>query len=79
MEHESIESLFNKISDMLTEISLRMSFCLFFFQLEDDIIAKSDYYRSMKSFIAQKASQEWLYLEFSYLGFIGMALKVHEK
>ncbi|XP_051473968.1 alpha-1,3-mannosyl-glycoprotein 4-beta-N-acetylglucosaminyltransferase-like protein MGAT4D [Apus apus] len=46
----------------------------FYLQLEDDIIAKSDYLKSIKSFAA-KQSQEWMILEFSQLGFIGKLFK----
>ncbi|CAF91935.1 unnamed protein product, partial [Tetraodon nigroviridis] len=40
-------------------------------QLEDDVIAKSGYFDEMKAFAIQEASKEWLFLEFSQLGFIG--------
>ncbi|XP_070818438.1 alpha-1,3-mannosyl-glycoprotein 4-beta-N-acetylglucosaminyltransferase B [Chaetodon trifascialis] len=43
----------------------------YYVQLEDDVIAKADYYNDMKNFIMQTASKKWLYLEFSQLGFIG--------
>ncbi|XP_066174071.1 alpha-1,3-mannosyl-glycoprotein 4-beta-N-acetylglucosaminyltransferase-like protein MGAT4D isoform X3 [Sylvia atricapilla] len=46
----------------------------FYLQLEDDIIAKSDYIESIKSFAAQQ-SQDWMILEFSQLGFIGKLFK----
>ncbi|KFP24368.1 Alpha-1,3-mannosyl-glycoprotein 4-beta-N-acetylglucosaminyltransferase B, partial [Colius striatus] len=46
----------------------------FYLQLEDDIIAKSDYIQSIKNFAA-KQSQEWMILEFSQLGFIGKLFK----
>lgn len=42
------------------------------FQLEDDVIAKSGYYDEIKAFTAQEASKDWLFLEFSQLGFIGV-------
>ncbi|XP_069711362.1 calmegin isoform X2 [Phaenicophaeus curvirostris] len=42
----------------------------FYLQLEDDIIAKSDYIQSIKNFAAEQ-SQDWMILEFSQLGFIG--------
>ncbi|XP_065098858.1 alpha-1,3-mannosyl-glycoprotein 4-beta-N-acetylglucosaminyltransferase B [Paramisgurnus dabryanus] len=43
----------------------------YYIQLEDDIVAKQGYSESMKAFVQQELSQEWLYLEFSQLGFIG--------
>uniref|UniRef100_A0A8C5T0Y0 MGAT4 family member D n=1 Tax=Malurus cyaneus samueli TaxID=2593467 RepID=A0A8C5T0Y0_9PASS len=46
----------------------------FYLQLEDDIIAKSDYMENIKSFAAQQ-SQDWIVLEFSQLGFIGKLFK----
>ncbi|XP_030306544.1 alpha-1,3-mannosyl-glycoprotein 4-beta-N-acetylglucosaminyltransferase-like protein MGAT4D [Calypte anna] len=46
----------------------------FYLQLEDDIIAKSDYVESIKNFAA-KQTQEWMILEFSQLGFIGKLFK----
>ncbi len=42
------------------------------FQLEDDVVAKAGYYNHMKAFATQEASKQWLYLEFSQLGFIGL-------
>lgn len=41
-------------------------------QLEDDIIARWGYYAEMKAFAIQEAPKEWLFLEFSQLGFIGV-------
>ncbi|NWH78658.1 MGT4B acetylglucosaminyltransferase, partial [Piaya cayana] len=46
----------------------------FYLQLEDDIIAKSDYIQSIKNFVAEQ-SQDWMILEFSQLGFIGKLFK----
>ncbi|XP_017278575.1 alpha-1,3-mannosyl-glycoprotein 4-beta-N-acetylglucosaminyltransferase A [Kryptolebias marmoratus] len=43
----------------------------YYVQLEDDVIAKTGYYSDMKAFVSQIAADEWLYLEFSQLGFIG--------
>lgn len=45
-------------------------------QLEDDVIARKGYYNDMKTFSTQEASKEWLYLEFSQLGFIGVCVCV---
>ena len=41
-------------------------------QLEDDIIAKPNYLRTMKNFALQQPSEDWMILEFSQLGFIGV-------
>ncbi|KGL80785.1 Alpha-1,3-mannosyl-glycoprotein 4-beta-N-acetylglucosaminyltransferase B, partial [Tinamus guttatus] len=46
----------------------------FYLQLEDDIIAKSEYFQAINNFAA-KQSQEWMILEFSQLGFIGKLFK----
>ncbi|XP_075994801.1 alpha-1,3-mannosyl-glycoprotein 4-beta-N-acetylglucosaminyltransferase B [Genypterus blacodes] len=43
----------------------------YYVQLEDDVIAKADYYDAMKTYATQQASKQWLFLEFSQLGFIG--------
>ncbi|KAM4555714.1 alpha-1,3-mannosyl-glycoprotein 4-beta-N-acetylglucosaminyltransferase A-like isoform 2-T2 [Odontesthes bonariensis] len=50
----------------------------FYVQLEDDIVAKEDYYSKMKSFAIQEASKKWLYLEFSQLGFIGKMFQTRD-
>lgn len=41
-------------------------------QLEDDIVAKPNYLSTMKNFALQQPSEDWMILEFSQLGFIGM-------
>ncbi|NWX96464.1 MGT4B acetylglucosaminyltransferase, partial [Nothoprocta ornata] len=46
----------------------------FYLQLEDDIIAKPEYFHAINNFAA-KQSQEWMILEFSQLGFIGKLFK----
>lgn len=46
---------------------------LFIFQLEDDIVAKPNYFATMKNFALQLSSEDWMILEFSQLGFIGNA------
>ncbi|XP_028314816.1 alpha-1,3-mannosyl-glycoprotein 4-beta-N-acetylglucosaminyltransferase B-like isoform X2 [Gouania willdenowi] len=43
----------------------------YYVQLEDDLVAKADYYESMKNYANQQASKQWLFVEFSQLGFIG--------
>lgn len=40
-------------------------------QLEDDIVARPNYFTTMKNFALQQPSEEWMILEFSQLGFIG--------
>ncbi|XP_034545539.1 alpha-1,3-mannosyl-glycoprotein 4-beta-N-acetylglucosaminyltransferase A [Notolabrus celidotus] len=50
----------------------------YYVQLEDDVIAKADYLSFMKSFANQEASKEWLYLEFSQLGFIGKMFRISD-
>ncbi|CAN2388832.1 MGAT4 family member D [Pristimantis euphronides] len=47
----------------------------YYLQLEDDIVAKPDYFQSIKDFATQQPSDEWLILEFSQLGFIGKLFK----
>lgn len=43
-------------------------------QLEDDIVAKPNYLSTMKNFALQQPSEDWMILEFSQLGFIGVPL-----
>ncbi|KAM6999659.1 alpha-1,3-mannosyl-glycoprotein 4-beta-N-acetylglucosaminyltransferase B [Tautogolabrus adspersus] len=50
----------------------------YYVQLEDDIVAKADYLRNMKTYANQEASKEWLYLEFSQLGFIGKMFRTRD-
>lgn len=50
----------------------------YYIQLEDDVIAKSGYYNEMKAFTIQEASKEWLFLEFSQLGFIGKMFRTSD-
>ncbi|XP_078117518.1 alpha-1,3-mannosyl-glycoprotein 4-beta-N-acetylglucosaminyltransferase B [Sander vitreus] len=44
-------------------------------QLEDDIVARPNYFTTMKNFALQQPSEEWMILEFSQLGFIGKMFK----
>ncbi|XP_072333287.1 alpha-1,3-mannosyl-glycoprotein 4-beta-N-acetylglucosaminyltransferase A [Scyliorhinus torazame] len=44
---------------------------IYYVQLEDDIVAKDHYFSTMKNFALQLASEDWMVLEFSQLGFIG--------
>ncbi|TNM99018.1 hypothetical protein fugu_013582 [Takifugu bimaculatus] len=50
----------------------------YYIQLEDDVIAKSGYYDEIKAFTAQEASKDWLFLEFSQLGFIGKMFRTSD-
>ena len=45
---------------------------IYYVQLEDDIIAKPNYLSTMKNFALQQPSEDWMILEFSQLGFIGV-------
>ncbi|XP_063046590.1 alpha-1,3-mannosyl-glycoprotein 4-beta-N-acetylglucosaminyltransferase B-like isoform X1 [Engraulis encrasicolus] len=57
------------------DFSFLMMYCqpkgTFYVQLEDDIVAKVGYTDAMKKFANGLSSEDWLYLEFSQLGFIG--------
>ncbi|XP_039599846.1 alpha-1,3-mannosyl-glycoprotein 4-beta-N-acetylglucosaminyltransferase A isoform X1 [Polypterus senegalus] len=44
---------------------------VYYVQLEDDIVAKPNYFLTMKNFAQQLTSEDWMILEFSQLGFIG--------
>uniref|UniRef100_A0A672ZRF4 Alpha-1,3-mannosyl-glycoprotein 4-beta-N-acetylglucosaminyltransferase B-like n=1 Tax=Sphaeramia orbicularis TaxID=375764 RepID=A0A672ZRF4_9TELE len=50
----------------------------YYVQLEDDVIAKTDYYSAMKTYANQEASKPWLFLEFSQLGFIGKMFRTSD-
>ncbi|XP_076148199.1 alpha-1,3-mannosyl-glycoprotein 4-beta-N-acetylglucosaminyltransferase B [Alosa pseudoharengus] len=50
----------------------------FYVQLEDDIVAKLGYSDAMKTFATGLSSQQWLYLEFSQLGFIGKLFRASD-
>ncbi|XP_075708735.1 alpha-1,3-mannosyl-glycoprotein 4-beta-N-acetylglucosaminyltransferase A isoform X2 [Rhinoderma darwinii] len=43
----------------------------YYIQLEDDIVAKQNYFSTIKNFALQLSNEEWMILEFSQLGFIG--------
>ncbi|CAF0746144.1 unnamed protein product [Didymodactylos carnosus] len=43
----------------------------YYMQLEDDVITKPDYIKTIETFIKQQHRQDWFLLEFSSLGFIG--------
>nr|XP_025959060.1 alpha-1,3-mannosyl-glycoprotein 4-beta-N-acetylglucosaminyltransferase A isoform X2 [Dromaius novaehollandiae] len=44
---------------------------IYYIQLEDDIVVKQNYFSTIKNFALQLASEDWMILEFSQLGFIG--------
>ncbi|XP_058654550.1 alpha-1,3-mannosyl-glycoprotein 4-beta-N-acetylglucosaminyltransferase B-like isoform X4 [Onychostoma macrolepis] len=50
----------------------------YYVQLEDDIVAKQGFFESMKKYIEQVLSEEWLFLEFSQLGFIGKLFRTSD-
>lgn len=62
-----VKSFFCRITFKNDEICFVFSFL----QLEDDIVARPNYFTTMKNFALQQPSEEWMILEFSQLGFIG--------
>eukprot|EP00064_Thunnus_orientalis_P009849 superscaffoldBa00001276_g9875 len=85
----SLEETFGDSKDRVkwrTKQNLDFSFLMlyaqdkgtFYVQLEDDVVAKADYYNAMKTFAIQEASKQWLYLEFSQLGFIGKMFRTSD-
>uniref|UniRef100_A0A8C3SA18 MGAT4 family member D n=1 Tax=Chelydra serpentina TaxID=8475 RepID=A0A8C3SA18_CHESE len=50
----------------------------FYLQLEDDIVAKSQYIQKIKNFALKQPSDEWMILEFSQLGFIGKLFRTKD-
>ncbi|XP_028932528.1 alpha-1,3-mannosyl-glycoprotein 4-beta-N-acetylglucosaminyltransferase-like protein MGAT4D isoform X2 [Ornithorhynchus anatinus] len=50
----------------------------FYLQLEDDIVAKPQYFQTIKNFATHQTSDEWIILEFSQLGFIGKLFRSRE-
>uniref|UniRef100_K7GJS2 MGAT4 family member D n=1 Tax=Pelodiscus sinensis TaxID=13735 RepID=K7GJS2_PELSI len=50
----------------------------FYLQLEDDIVAKPQYFQKIKTFALSKPSDEWIILEFSQLGFIGKLFRTKD-
>ncbi|MGH0145648.1 UNVERIFIED_CONTAM: hypothetical protein FKN15_005982 [Acipenser sinensis] len=48
------------------------------FQLEDDLIARTGYFQTMKNVALQQTSVEWMIIEFSQLGFIGKMFKASD-
>uniref|UniRef100_A0A669B1L4 Alpha-1,3-mannosyl-glycoprotein 4-beta-N-acetylglucosaminyltransferase B n=1 Tax=Oreochromis niloticus TaxID=8128 RepID=A0A669B1L4_ORENI len=47
----------------------------YYVQLEDDIVARPNFFTTMKNFALQQPSEDWMILEFSQLGFIGKMFK----
>ncbi|XP_072520217.1 alpha-1,3-mannosyl-glycoprotein 4-beta-N-acetylglucosaminyltransferase B [Salminus brasiliensis] len=50
----------------------------YYVQLEDDIVAKSGYHESITKYVQEVITQQWLYLEFSQLGFIGKLFRASD-
>ncbi|XP_019586275.2 alpha-1,3-mannosyl-glycoprotein 4-beta-N-acetylglucosaminyltransferase-like protein MGAT4D isoform X1 [Rhinolophus sinicus] len=48
---------------------------MYYLQLQDDIIAKKMYFTKISDFIHNITSNDWFYVEFSILGFIGKLFK----
>ncbi|KAM8939857.1 alpha-1,3-mannosyl-glycoprotein 4-beta-N-acetylglucosaminyltransferase-like protein MGAT4D [Pelodytes ibericus] len=48
---------------------------VYYLQLEDDIVSKPQFYQYMKNFAVHQATDDWMILEFSQLGFIGKLFK----
>ncbi|MGH0133007.1 UNVERIFIED_CONTAM: hypothetical protein FKN15_015290 [Acipenser sinensis] len=46
--------------------------------LEDDLIARTGYFQTMKNVALQQTSVEWMVIEFSQLGFIGKMFKASD-
>lgn len=64
---------FTEVKD-LSPSSTTLSLSLSLLQLEDDIVARPNYFTTMKNFALQQPLEEWMILEFSQLGFIGESL-----
>ncbi|MCJ8733763.1 hypothetical protein PDJAM_G00227330 [Pangasius djambal] len=50
----------------------------YYIQLEDDIVAKSGYSESIKEYTNNVNNEQWLFLEFSQLGFIGKLFRASD-
>ncbi|XP_068451504.1 alpha-1,3-mannosyl-glycoprotein 4-beta-N-acetylglucosaminyltransferase B-like isoform X2 [Clinocottus analis] len=50
---------------------------IYYVQLEDDVVAKAGYFNDIRTFATQ-GSKQWLYLEFSQLGFIGKMFRTRD-
>lgn len=42
--------------------------------MEDDIVANPGYSQTMKTYVRKLATDDWMFLEFSQLGFIGESM-----
>ena len=42
--------------------------------MEDDVVTKPGYLSTMKNFALNQKTEEWILLEFSHLGFIGLTM-----
>ncbi|KAJ8015637.1 hypothetical protein DPEC_G00028170 [Dallia pectoralis] len=51
---------------------------IYYVQLEDDIVAKPGYSEAMKTYVRSLASDDWMFLEFSQLGFIGKMFRARD-
>ncbi|XP_045322996.1 alpha-1,3-mannosyl-glycoprotein 4-beta-N-acetylglucosaminyltransferase-like protein MGAT4D isoform X4 [Leopardus geoffroyi] len=82
------EDYLKSVVDMITKswrIKQVLDFCflmlyaqpkaMYYLQLEDDIIAKKRYFTKITDFVHNITSNNWFYIEFSILGFIGKLFK----
>ncbi|XP_048953273.1 alpha-1,3-mannosyl-glycoprotein 4-beta-N-acetylglucosaminyltransferase-like protein MGAT4D isoform X3 [Canis lupus baileyi] len=82
------EDYLKYVVDMITKswrIKQVLDFCflmlyaqpkaMYYLQLEDDIIAKKMYFTKITDFVHNGTSNNWFYIEFSILGFIGKLFK----
>ncbi|XP_053072909.1 alpha-1,3-mannosyl-glycoprotein 4-beta-N-acetylglucosaminyltransferase-like protein MGAT4D isoform X5 [Acinonyx jubatus] len=82
------EDYLKSVVDMITKswrIKQVLDFCflmlyaqpkaMYYLQLEDDIIAKKMYFTKITDFVHNITSNNWFYIEFSILGFIGKLFK----
>ncbi|KAF5923385.1 hypothetical protein HPG69_006554 [Diceros bicornis minor] len=85
---ESNEDYLKSVVDMITknwQIKQVLDICflmlyaqpkaMYYLQLEDDIIAKKMYFTKITDFLHNITSNNWFYVEFSILGFIGKLFK----
>ncbi|KAM9511639.1 alpha-1,3-mannosyl-glycoprotein 4-beta-N-acetylglucosaminyltransferase B-like isoform 2-T2 [Salvelinus alpinus] len=50
----------------------------YYVQLEDDIVANPGYSQTMKTYVRKLATDDWMFLEFSQLGFIGKMFRARD-
>uniref|UniRef100_A0AAZ3NMH8 Alpha-1,3-mannosyl-glycoprotein 4-beta-N-acetylglucosaminyltransferase B n=1 Tax=Oncorhynchus tshawytscha TaxID=74940 RepID=A0AAZ3NMH8_ONCTS len=50
----------------------------YYVQLEDDIVANPGYSQTMKIYVRKLATDDWMFLEFSQLGFIGKMFRASD-